>query len=139
SAIDTALFFNDSCSTWSVGWVYCSNTDPGECCSSDALTFRSVGFLQIPTVWNIEGDLYTSLSCQGPFSRAHSEGRTRICMKADGSNWAKSGGYVFVASRTSSSSNKEKGGECRRPDTLVLADAAELDIAGLNADAYAEM
>ncbi|KAJ1322828.1 hypothetical protein MN608_11674 [Microdochium nivale] len=148
AALDIGLYFNDTCNNKGTGYVYCSNFDPGQCCSSSALTFRSVGLHGIPPVWNVEGGLYTSLNCQGAFARERSEGRTDICMKAQGTNWAKSGGYVFVNSSKKdmkdnaftviAGADKDKK-KCNRPDTVVLSDGTEFDIAQLDEVAYAEM
>lgn len=160
SAVDIGLHFNDGCRTGKdIVYGICRATEVNECCSHDLWEYQSLQFRDIPHDWNIEGDMYTRLTCNGGFDRDHSLGRSEFCLPWDGKNPVKSGAWAFVpgdwvpppqpplfpwmpwgkSKENEEEQERRADKKCRRPDVLVLGDETELDVSGLDEVAYAEM
>jgi len=154
SAVDTALHFNDGCRTGKdIVYGICRATEVNECCSHDLWEYQSLQFRDIPHDWNIEGDMYTRLTCNGGFDRDHSLGRREFCLPWDGKNPVKSGAWAFVPGDWvpppqppsfpwlpwGKKEQRRGDKKCRRPDVLALGDESELDVSGLDEAAYNEL
>lgn len=140
SAIDGYFFNSNSCGGSS---VVCSNMNPNSCCNAPSgWNANTVGYYGIPGDWRIQGNGYSSGGCVGLASVASSGGSSNICLGPVG-RYLRSSDYYFVSKKRAAAPNScatdgsAVGQGCqdpRTPDTLILADGAQFDIADLKDD-----
>ena len=137
SAIDGYFFGASSCGGNS---VVCSNMNPNSCCNAPSgWNANTVGYYGIPTNWRIQGTGYSSDNCIGPASVGSSGGSSFFCLGPVG-RYLRSTDYTFVGKKRAAVADScatdapAVGQGCqdpRNPDTLILADGAQFDIADL--------
>lgn len=125
SAVDLYLHTNNDCGGSS---LRCNGFNPNDCCGieSNDSPYQSIAVRGIPDGWALQGRGYDAGGCSRLQTVSGNNGNPWICNRSNGFRYT-GAGYNFFSQKRA-----EPKSECQRPETLILSDGTEYDMAGLD-------